>query len=184
MPFTSTPASWHMAASRANMRCGCGSRLHRCFILHVDRRTVVSHRAALGNAHRCRRTGAPISTAESQEETHPGLSSNPVAPIMLQWHSVHVAVVLISGWRFDIFETPERKRQTSQWSASNRRPNPLIPPKVSSVHAAESAVSHCWQSVRENSNTFDANSAFSTCERCNASGKPQMTFDERIVIEK
>ncbi len=80
MPFTSTPASWHMAASRANMRCGCGSRLHRCCILHVDRRTVVSHRAALGNAHRCGRTGAPVSTAESQEETHPGLSSNPVAP--------------------------------------------------------------------------------------------------------
>jgi hypothetical protein len=30
------------------------------------------------------RTGAPISTAESQEETHPGLSSSQVAPTILQ----------------------------------------------------------------------------------------------------
>jgi hypothetical protein len=29
------------------------------------------------------RTGAPISTAESQEEPHPGLSSNPVGPTIL-----------------------------------------------------------------------------------------------------
>jgi len=37
------------------------------------------------------RTGALISKAESQEQTHLGLSSNPVAPIMLQWHCIHVA---------------------------------------------------------------------------------------------